>query len=79
MRLDSSLHFLALSLAGAQTAQGYQPYPFNPYDKTHVSRLRSRLDSFHENLSRGKIGAIAAMTAPDVFWNYKGTLLIKQY
>lgn len=69
-------YILGLTLTSAYLAQCYQPYPFNPNDPDYVGRLRLRLDSFHENLSRGNISENAMMVAPDSFWNYEGTLLI---
>ena len=74
MHLESYL--VGLVLASAHLAQCCQPYPFNPMDADYVARLRLRLNSFHENLSRGKISENAMMVAHDSFWNYEGTHLI---
>ena len=69
-------YLVGLVVVGAHLAQCYQPYPFNPMDADYVARLRLHLDSFHENLSRGKISENAMMVAHDSFWNYEGTHLI---
>ncbi|KAI9668428.1 MAG: hypothetical protein M1831_001182 [Alyxoria varia] len=73
------LHLLSALLATitiTPTARAYQPYPFNPYDADYISRLRPRLSSFHERLSRGDVPS--NNTSPSTHWNYDGQLLISR-
>lgn len=56
-------HLLSLLLVTTNTVQSAQPFAFDQHDEFYVSSLRKQLDSFHENLSQGKISANGEMCA----------------
>ncbi|KAK3710246.1 hypothetical protein LTR37_010467 [Vermiconidia calcicola] len=52
--------------------------PYDEYDAWYTALVRKNLGSFHKNLSKGKYAANALLNAPDVHWNYDGTLIVSR-
>ena len=46
------------------------------YSPEYVSKVRANLATFHRNLDTGNFGTVAALLAPDYFWNYEGNIIL---